>query len=90
MSRALALGIAVVTLLLIGIAWLQSGGVERRRIEAAQHPDEAVRFLLSEVQGRRWAEAHDRLANSADIDLISNIKGKVLNKQIVSDECILA
>jgi len=73
MSRALALGIAVVTLLLIGIAWLQSGGVERRRIEAAQHPDEAVRFLLSEVQGRRWAEAHDRLANSADIDLISFI-----------------
>jgi len=69
MSRILAGGILIATLLLIGLAWLQSGGVERRRMEAAETPDQAVKLMLTDVQAHRWAAAHDRLANSADIDL---------------------
>jgi len=68
MSRLLAIGIAIATLLLIGIAWLQSGGVERHRMQAAESPDEAVKLMLSDVQSHKWSVAHGRLANSADID----------------------
>jgi hypothetical protein len=68
MSRALALGLTVATIVLIGIAWLQSGGVEQHRMQAAKTPEEAVRLMLSAVQAHEWGAAHARLANAADVD----------------------
>src|SRR5512141_3070693 len=69
MSRMLAFGLVAVTLVLIAIAWFQSGGMERHRMQAAQTPGEAVKLMLSDVQSHQWAAAHNRLANPADIDL---------------------
>jgi hypothetical protein len=68
MKSILTVGLTVATVALIAIAWFQSGGVERRRMEAAQTPDQAVKLMLTEVQTHQWAAAHDHLANPADID----------------------
>jgi hypothetical protein len=68
MGKLLAVVIFVVTVVLVGIAWLQSGGIARQQMQAARTPEEAVRLLLTNAQAHRWDEAHARLANAADVD----------------------
>jgi hypothetical protein len=68
MKRLLPLLIVAVTLVLIALAWLQSGGVARQRMRAAQAPDEAVRLMLTAVQSHNFDAAYSRLANRAEVD----------------------
>ncbi len=78
MKRFLPMFILVVTLVLVGIAWVQSGGLTRREMRAAGTPQEAVESLLSDVQARKWDDTYAQLANKNDIDkpaLIRELNG---------------
>ncbi|SRR5579872_51222 len=68
MSRILAFVIVAVTVLLIAVAWFQSGGLARQEMRSAQRPEEAVRLMLSNIQAHDWDDAYARLANAADVD----------------------
>ncbi|HKW19113.1 MAG TPA: hypothetical protein VJO35_16525 [Terriglobales bacterium] len=68
MKWTLPLVIGVITLVLIVIAWFQSGGVARREMSAANTPDQAVRLMLSQIQAHNFNAAYARLANRSDVD----------------------
>jgi hypothetical protein len=68
MSKLLGIGIPLATLVLVAIAWYQSGGMERERVRSARTPEQAVRLMLSNVAGHNWKTAYDNLANSSDVD----------------------
>ena len=68
MKQGLSIFIVVVTVVLIGIAWFESGGVETREMRAAGTPDQAVRLMLSEIQARNYDAAYQHLANRDDVD----------------------
>jgi len=68
MKYALPLVIAVLTVGLVAIAWVQSGGIAREQMRSAQTPQEAVRLLISNVQRHNWDAAYSRLANAPDVD----------------------
>ncbi len=68
MNRLLAVLISALTVLFVVIAWLQSGGIARERMQSAQTPDEAVRLLLTEAQSHNFEAAYDRLENRAEVD----------------------
>jgi hypothetical protein len=68
MKRGLPFLIAIVTFVLIVIAWFGSGGVERHEMRAAGTPDQAVRLMLSQIQSHNFDAAYARLANRGDVD----------------------
>jgi hypothetical protein len=68
MKRGLPIFIVAVTLVLIVMAWFQSGGAERREMRSASTPDQAVRLMLSQIQSRNYDAAYARLANRSDVD----------------------
>jgi hypothetical protein len=68
MKQILAIFIFVATFVLVVVAWLQSGGRERRQIESASTPEQAARLMLSEIQDRNFELAYSRLANRSDVD----------------------
>lgn len=68
MKRLLAIVIFAVTIVFVAIAWLQSGGLARERMQSAQTPDEAVRLLLTEAQSHNFDAAYARLENRAEVD----------------------
>lgn len=68
MNRLIAIVIVAATALFVGLAWIQSGGLERHRMSEAQTPEEAVRLMLTDVQNHNWKDAHARLANASDIE----------------------
>ena len=74
MKWTLPIVIAAITLVLIVIAWFQSGGVERREMRSASTPDQAVRLMLSQVQARNFDAAYARLANRSDVDKNSFVR----------------
>ena len=68
MRRGLAFFVAIVTIVLIAIAWFQSGGEARHELRSARTPDEAVRLMLSQIQAHNIDAAYARLANRSDVD----------------------
>src|SRR5579885_1413704 len=74
MGRLLALALFALTLVLVAIAWLQSGGIAREQMRAAQTPEQAVRLLLTNAQAHRWDDAYSRLSNAADVDTAAFIR----------------
>jgi hypothetical protein len=68
MSRLLPILLGIVTLILVVLAWFQSGGVERREMESANSPDQAVRLMFSQIKARNYDAAYTRLANHSDVD----------------------
>jgi len=78
MRAGLSLLILVVTAVLVGMGWVQSGGMARQEMRSAGTPQEAVESLLSDIQARKWDEAYAQLANKSDIDksaLIRELNG---------------
>ncbi len=78
MKATLAVLITVVTAVLIGIAWVQSGGLTSREINSARTPEEAVQALMADVQARNWNAAYARLADTSTIekkDFIHDLAG---------------
>ncbi len=74
MKYLLPIVLGIVTLVLIVIAWFQSGVVARHEMRAASQPDQAVRLMLSQVQAHNWEGAYSRLANRNDVDRNSFIR----------------
>ncbi len=68
MKRGLPILLGVVTVILIVIAWFQSGGAEAHELQAATTPDQAVRLMLSQVKAHNFDAAYARLANRDDVD----------------------
>lgn len=68
MSKLLGIGIPVATVILVIVAWYHSGGEAREQVRSAQTPEQAVRFMLSNVAGHNWKAAYNNLANSSDVD----------------------
>jgi hypothetical protein len=68
MKHVLPVLIMAATLVLVGLAWVQSGGMARKRMRSSHTPEEAVRLLLTEVQARKWDRAHLLLANANDVN----------------------
>jgi hypothetical protein len=78
MKYTLPVIILIVTVGLVGIAWVQSGGLAKREMRSAGTPQEAVESLLSDIQARNWDEAYAQLANKNDIEkpeLIRELNG---------------
>ena len=68
MKRALPILLGILTLVLIAIAWLQSGVVGRHEMRSASTPDQAVRLMLSQIQAHDFDAAYARLSNRSDVD----------------------
>lgn len=68
MRRTLPLLLGAITIVLVILAWFQSGGVERRAMQSAGTPEEAVRLMLSQIQSHNFDAAYNRLANRNDVD----------------------
>src|SRR5215467_14152491 len=68
MRRTLPLFLGAITIVLVILAWFQSGGVERRAIRSASTPEQAVRLMLSQIQSHNFDAAYNRLANRDDVD----------------------
>jgi hypothetical protein len=68
MKYFLSFFIAAVTVALVALAWLESGGIARQQMRSAQRPEEAVRLMLTNVQAHNWDAAYSGLANAADVD----------------------
>jgi hypothetical protein len=74
----LATVIILGTLGLVGIAWVQSGGMASREINSARTPQEAVQALMADIQSRDWNRAYARLANAGNVekqDFIRDVSG---------------
>ena len=67
-TRVIPLVIAVVTLLLLAVAWMQSGGLKRHEISSASTPEEAVQALMADIQNHNWDSAYARLDSSNDVE----------------------
>ena len=68
MRRTLPILLGVITIVLVILAWFQSGGVERRAIRSASTPEQAVRLMLWQIQSHNFEAAYNRLANRTDVD----------------------
>lgn len=78
MKRGLATVIFLVTIVLVIVGWVVSGGLTRHEIRSASTPAEAVQAVLADVQARRWDQAYGRLANTADVeqaDFVRDLSG---------------
>lgn len=68
MKYTLPIVIGLVTLILVIISWVLSGGVARREMLAANTPEQAVKLMLSEIQAHNFDAAYARLADRDDVD----------------------
>src|SRR5581483_12609 len=68
MKSGLSIVLAAITVVLVAVAWFQSGGAERRETLSASTPDQAVRLMLSQIRARNFDAAYARLANRSDVD----------------------
>lgn len=68
MKHLLPLLLAGITIVLIIFAWFNSGGIERREMRQASTSEQAVRLMLSQIQGHNFDAAYGRLANRSDVD----------------------
>ena len=70
----MAVFLTIVTVLLVAIAWVQSGGMKQHAIFSAETPEAAVQALMSDIQARNYQQAFDSLDRSSGTDLASFIR----------------
>jgi hypothetical protein len=66
--------LAIATVVLVAIAWLQSGGAKQHAIFSAVTPEEAVQALMSQIQAHNYQQAYASLDRSSGTDLASFIR----------------
>jgi hypothetical protein len=71
MKWGLVAFLTVATVVLVAIAWLQSGGLKQHAMFAAVTPEEAVQALMSQIQAHNYQRAYASLDRSSDTDLAS-------------------
>jgi hypothetical protein len=74
MKRGLPVLLAIISVVLMVIAWFQSGAVGRHQMQAASTPDQAVRLMLSQIQAHNFDAAYARLANRSDVERTNFIR----------------
>jgi hypothetical protein len=74
MKWGLVAFLAFATTALVGIAWVQSGGLKQHAIVSAATPEEAVQALMSEIQARNYERAYASLDPGSGTDLPSFIR----------------
>lgn len=74
MKWVLATLIAAATVVLVALAWLQSGGLTQHAMFSAVTPEEAVQALMSQIQARNYPQAYAALDHSSETDLASFIR----------------
>ena len=74
MKWGLAGFLAIATAVLVGFAWLQSGGLKQHAMFSAATPEEAVQVLMSQLQAHDYQQAYASLDRSSDTDLASFIR----------------
>jgi hypothetical protein len=63
--------IAVATVILVALAWVQSGGLKQHAMSSSTTPEQAVQSLMSQIQSRNYQAAFASLDHSSDTDLAS-------------------
>lgn len=71
MKWGFAAFITIATVVLVAIAWLQSGGLKQHAMFSAVTPEQAVRALMAEIQSHNFRQAYASLDPSSDIDFES-------------------
>jgi hypothetical protein len=71
MKWGLVAFITTATAFLVGIAWLQSGGLKQHEMVSAATPEEAVQSLMSDIKAQNFQHAYSSLDPSSDTDLSS-------------------
>jgi type II secretory pathway pseudopilin PulG len=74
MNRLVAIAIFAITLALVAVSWVTSGGLARERMNSAQSAEEAIRLLLSQVQAHNFDAAYARLENRGEVDKAAFIR----------------
>ncbi|HEY7353340.1 MAG TPA: hypothetical protein VH596_11290 [Terriglobales bacterium] len=74
MKYLLPIVIGGITLVLVVIAWFNSGGVQRREMQSAVTPEQALRLMLSQIKAHNFDAAYARLANRSDVDRNSFVR----------------
>ena len=70
MKWGLAAFLTIATVVLVAVAWLQSGGMRQHTMLSAATPEVAVQALMSEIQAHNYQRAYDSL-DPSDVDLTS-------------------
>jgi len=71
MRGILAGFITIATVILVALAWFQSGAVKQRAMSSAATPEEAVRALMNQIQNHNFQRAYAALDPTSDNDLAS-------------------
>ncbi len=71
MKWVLVAVLTIATVVLVAIAWLQSGGLKQHAMFAASTPEEAVQVLMSEIQAHNYQRAYASLDPNSNTDLAS-------------------
>src|ERR1700733_1055565 len=71
MKWGLAIFMAVATVILLAVAWVQSGGLKQHAMFSATTPEQAVQSLMSQIQSHNYPQAYASLDRSSDTDLAS-------------------
>ena len=66
--------ITALTAFLVGIAWVQSGGLQQHAMCSAGTPEEAVQALMSEIQARDYPRAYSALDPTSGTDYSSFVR----------------
>jgi hypothetical protein len=74
MKWGLVAFLTIATAMLVGIAWVQSGGLKQHAMFSAGDPEEAVRALMAEIQAHDFERAYAALDRNSDTDLQSFIR----------------
>jgi hypothetical protein len=71
MRSGLVAFLTITTVVLVGFAWFQSGGMKQHAIFSAATPEAAVQALMSDLQAHNYQQAFASLDRSSDTDLES-------------------
>lgn len=66
--------ITTATIVLVAMAWLQSGGLKQHEMFSATTPEAAVQALMTEIQAHDYQQAYASLDRNSDTDFASFIR----------------
>ncbi|HEX3820683.1 MAG TPA: hypothetical protein VHW45_10130 [Candidatus Sulfotelmatobacter sp.] len=74
MKWLLVFVITAATVILLAIAWLQSGGLKQRATSSAVTPEAAVQALMNKIQAHDYQQAYSLLDSNSGTDLQSFVR----------------
>src|SRR5271166_5505683 len=74
MKLGLVAFLTAATVVLVALAWLQSGGLKQHAMVSAATPEAAVQALMSEIQAHDYQQAYASLDRSSDTDFASFLR----------------